>query len=87
MCVFVGPAFERIKVTGVASVEAGKASEWIAINNLANWSFAKWSLAKWNFAKWNSPNEVSPNIMFCQKKKMFCKKFQQKPKIKVLSKM
>ena len=45
VCVSVQP-FEKINATGVASVEPGKAREWIGVANLLGQS---------------KPNEVSPN--------------------------
>ena len=39
-CVFVQP-FEKINATGVASVEPGKASEWIGIANPSQMNIRK----------------------------------------------
>ena len=68
VCLFVCRSvqlFEEINATGVASVEPGKAREWIGVANLRQKKFRQMkfrqmkcchqmNFAKWSFAKWSS---------------------------------
>ena len=58
VCLSVQP-FEQINTTGVASVELGKAREWIGVAILRQMKFHQMKFHQMKFAKWGFAKKVS----------------------------